>query len=185
MINSVGIIGNGFVGNAIYINLNDKVDIKVFDVDPNKSINTLDNVLDSDLMFVCLPTPMSCGGVCDVSFVFDFFKTVQSKGIFILKSTVPIGTTEKLCKMRPDLKIIHNPEFLTAVNASEDFLNSDRTILGGDVLWCEIVKEFFLKYFPNSPIQIVASGESETIKYFSNCFLASKIAFFNNLCYYI
>ena len=58
----IGIIGNGFVGNAVYQNFRDKVTTKVYDVDKNKSFNTLSEVLECDYIFVCLPTPMKSGG---------------------------------------------------------------------------------------------------------------------------
>ena len=70
---SVGIIGNGFVGNAVYQNLRDKVYCKVFDVDKNRSLNTLDEVINQDFIFVCLPTPMRMDGSCDLSILDNFF----------------------------------------------------------------------------------------------------------------
>lgn len=180
---NVGIIGNGFVGNAVYQNFKTKLETKVYDIDSNRSYNSLQEVLDSNLIFVCLPTPMSDTGECDLSYILELFenKEIKSNGIFIIKSTVSIGTTVKLSKIRQDLKIIHNPEFLTAVNAVEDFRNSDRNILGGYYDLCKEVEKVFVELFPHIPTQITTSNESETIKYFSNCFLASKIAFFNNL----
>lgn len=179
----IGIIGNGFVGNAIYQNFKDKVITKVYDVRDDKRLNTEKEVLECDIVFVCLPTPMKENGDCDLSFVQNFFKQVDfnSRTLFVIKSTVPIGTTESLCIKRPDLKIVHNPEFLTAVNAVEDFLNTDRNIIGGKQEWAMQLKDFFIQHFPKTPIQLVSSNESETIKYFCNSFLASKVAFFNNL----
>lgn len=181
---NIGIVGNGFVGNAIYQNFKDKVVTKVFDVQSQKCFNTMDEVLGSDIIFVCLPTPMKNDGKCDLSFVMNFFETVQVKNgaaLFVIKSTVPIGTTDKILEKRPDLRIVHNPEFLTAVNAVEDFSNSDRHIIGGKQDWCITLRNFYLDHFPFTPIQIVKSRESETIKYFCNSFLASKVSFFNNL----
>lgn len=179
----IGIIGNGFVGNAIYQNFKDKVETKVFDIRPEKCLNIKQDVIESDIVFVCLPTPMMADGQCDLSFVEDFFKTaqVQSDPLFVIKSTVPIGTTERLRRIRDDLRIVHNPEFLTAVNAVEDFRFADRNIIGGYQKWCLELREFYLTHYPNTPIQIVNSNESETIKYFCNSYLASKVAFFNNL----
>ena len=183
----VGVIGNGFVGNAIYQNFKDKVLTKVYDVKFEKRLNELEEVLNSDIIFICLPTPMQSTGECDLSFVNAFFmdiekrsKTLKKDPLFVIKSTVPIGTTEKLSRKYP-FNIVHNQEFLTAVNAVEDFRNSDRNIIGGNLAYCVQLREFYLKYFPNTPIQIVSSNESETIKYFCNSFLASKVAFFNNL----
>lgn len=180
----IGIIGNGFVGNAIYQNFKDKVETKVFDVKQEKSLNSLSETVASDFVFVCLPTPMKQNGECDLSFIENFFKTVEPTKVdplFVIKSTVPIGTTERLCRIRDDLRIVHNPEFLTAVNAVEDFRNSDRNIIGGYQKWCLELRELYEKHFPYTQIQIVKSKESETIKYFCNSFLAAKVAFFNNL----
>jgi UDPglucose 6-dehydrogenase len=179
---NIGIVGGGFVGNAIYQNFKDKVITKIYDINPKKGLNTLDEVLDSNIIFVCLPTPMKDNGECDLSFVTNFFQSVApKKGLFVIKSTVPIGTTDKLLQLRPDLKIVHNPEFLTAVNAVEDFRNSDRNIIGGHQEWCIELRNFFLDHAPFTPVQIVKSKESETIKYFCNSFLAAKVSFFNNL----
>lgn len=180
----IGIVGNGFVGNAIYQNFKDKVETCVYDVKAEKSLNTLEEVINSDIVFVCLPTPMKSDGECDLSFIMNFFRSAEPKHenpLFVIKSTVPIGTTDRLRRMREDLRIIHNPEFLTAVNAVEDFRNSDRNIIGGFQKWCLELRDLYLKHFPNTPIQIVSSQESETIKYFCNSFLAAKVSFFNNL----
>jgi UDPglucose 6-dehydrogenase len=180
----IGIIGNGFVGNAIYQNFKNKVVTKVYDVKEEKRLNEFNDTLSSDIVFVCLPTPMKENGECDLSFVLNFFNELKlsyTNPLFVIKSTVPIGTTDLICKMRSDLKVVHNPEFLTAVNAVEDFRNSDRNIIGGKQEWCLQLKDLFDEHFPYTPIQIVSSKESETIKYFCNSFLAAKIAFFNNL----
>jgi UDPglucose 6-dehydrogenase len=99
----------------------------------------------------------------------------------VIKSTVPIGTTELLSRKRGDLRIVHNPEFLTAVNSVEDFQNAQRHIIGGSQESCHQLKDFYNKIFPYTPVQIVKSKESETIKYFANSFLASKVALFNVL----
>ena len=178
----IGIVGNGFVGNAIYQNFKDKVVNKVYDVRIHRSFNTLEDTVKSDIVFVCLPTPMQNNGKCDLSYVTEFFRTVEkSDALFVIKSTVPIGTTNFIIQRRNDLKVVHNPEFLTAVNAVEDFKNADRHIIGGRQDWCMILRDFYKEHFPNTPIQVVTSNESETIKYFANSFLAAKISFFNNL----
>lgn len=179
----IGVIGNGFVGNAIYQNFKDNVKVKVYDVDSKKCYNTLEETLKSEFVFVCLPTPMREDGTCNLSYITSFFKDVKStyNTLFVIKSTVPIGTTDSLCKLRPDLRIVHNPEFLTAVNSVEDFKNSDRHIIGGRQEWCIELRNLLLDLFPYTPVQIVKSKESETIKYFCNSFLAAKVAFFNNL----
>lgn len=180
----VGIIGNGFVGNAIYQNLKNKIrNLFVFDVDENKTINSYKETILSDIIFVCLPTPMKdkFGGECNLSFIDSFFDSIpaNTEGIFVIKSTVPIGTTEKISEKRKDLKIVHNPEFLTARNSVEDFNNADRNIIGGKPEVSSELEKFYLKYFPHIPTISVTSNESEAIKYFSNTYLSVKVCYFN------
>ena len=97
----IGIIGNGFVGNAIYQNFKDKELVKVYDVREQKRYNTLDDTMRTQIVFVCLPTPMKDDGQCDLSYILNFFETVEIANgyhpLFVIKSTVPIGTTELLC----------------------------------------------------------------------------------------
>jgi UDPglucose 6-dehydrogenase len=176
----IGIVGNGFVGNAVYQNLRDKVSCKVFDIDKNKSLNTLEEVLEQKFIFVCLPTPMKSSGECDLSILEKFFSNLPFvvEAIFVIKSTVPIGTTKKFAQK---YNVIHNPEFLTARNAVEDFRNSERNVVGGDQSLCNQFVEFFEQVFPNIPSVITTSDESEAIKYFANSFLACKVAYFNKM----
>ena len=65
----VGIIGNGFVGESQVFAFNPTCEIKIFDKNPLKSINTLNEVFESDFIFVCVPTPMKKNGGQDFSFI--------------------------------------------------------------------------------------------------------------------
>ena len=176
----IGIVGNGFVGNAVYQNLRDKVRCKVFDTDKNRSINTLEEVINQEFIFICLPTPMKSMGECDLSIIDNFFENLPDNltGTFVIKSTVPIGTTKSYTERH---NVIHNPEFLTARNAVNDFVNAERNIIGGDPELAVDFSKFYKKHFPQIPSIIVSSDESETIKYFSNVFLAYKVAYFNKI----
>ncbi len=182
-INKIGIIGNGFVGNAIYQNIKKIFNTVVYDIEESKRLNTYEEVIKSDIIFVCLPTPMKHaeGSECNLSILNNFFQQIPRSvnGIFVIKSTVPVGTTKSIQKTRNDLKIIHNPEFLTAANAVEDFKNSDRHVLGGNLEYCSILKDILLKITPSAQNILVSSDESESIKYFANTFLATKVAYFN------
>ena len=187
---TIGIVGNGFVGNAVAKGFQDKVsEVRIYDIDEGKSTHSYLNTMVSDYIFVCLPTPMidAEGGECNLSTIENFFEELPTTidGIIIIKSTVPVGTTERLSSKYPYLKIVHNPEFLTANNAEDDFINSDRHIIGGKnghLLW---VTGLYKACFPAIPVISMKSEESELVKYFSNCFLASKVMIFNemkNLC---
>ena len=176
----IGIVGNGFVGNAVYQNFRDKTICKVYDVDKNRSLNTLGEVINCDFIFVCLPTPMKAGGECDLTIINDFFDKLPEciPATFVIKSTIPIGTTKTFTEKH---NVIHNPEFLTARNAIQDFANNERNIVGGDIDLCVDFVTMFEKHFPNIPSIITTSDESEAIKYFSNTFLAYKVAYFNKI----
>ena len=188
---TVGIVGNGFVGNALYQNLRDKVQCKVYDVDKNRSFNTLEEVVEQEYVFVCLPTPMRKDGSCDLSILEKFFEDIEEMDLdilkertFIIKSTVPIGTTKRLAEKHSLTWIVHNPEFLTARNAVHDFKVAQRTIIGGDSLLTSRVAQLYwgyLHYGEDHKIIQCSSDESEAIKYFSNTFLAYKVAYFNKV----
>ena len=188
---TVGIVGNGFVGNALYQNLRDKVQCKVYDVDRNRSFNTLEEVVEQEFIFVCLPTPMRKDGSCNLSILEKFFQDIEDMDLdilkertFIIKSTVPIGTTKRLAEKHSLTWIVHNPEFLTARNAVHDFKVAQRTIIGGDSLLTSRVAQLYwgyLHYGEDHKIIQCSSDESEAIKYFSNTFLAYKVAYFNKV----
>lgn len=182
---TIGVIGNGFVGNATAKGFEPKVkSVRVYDLDPDKTKNTFEETLDSDFVFVCLPTPMldAEGGDCNLEIVKNFFEVASrftKCGILILKSTVPIGTTEKIRTKYPQLKLVHNPEFLTAANAVSDFENADRIVIGGSGSELEKVFDLYASTFGLVDIFRMTPTESESVKYFANCFLATKVMMFN------
>ena len=93
---TVGVIGNGFVGESQAFAFSPTCEIKIFDKNPLKSINTLNEVLESDFIFVCVPTPMKKDGNQDFSFIENVFENAKKGPIYIIKSTVLPGSTKKL-----------------------------------------------------------------------------------------
>jgi len=186
---SVSIIGNGFVGSAVANGFSSKgCSVKIFDKKKDLSTHSLEESLRSNFVFICVPTPMTdaIGGDCNLSIVescFEDINAIGSKAIFIVKSTVPIGTTKYLQEKYPDLKIVHSPEFLTAKYAKEDFLNADRHIIGyvSKKNIGEKVIKLFEKTFPHIQTLLMSSDESESVKYIANCFFATKVSFFNEI----
>lgn len=188
---SVGIVGCGFVGNAIVNGFKSTNPVKSYDIDPSKSSHSIEEVLKCNFIFVCLPTPMDeRNGSCDCSFIYDFFKSIKDKdrhndSIFIIKSTVPIGTTRDINnKFGLENKIVHSAEFLSARTANIDFITAPRYIVGGDMEnnWAiKKVKELHKNRFPQTNIFEMSYEESEFTKYLCNCFYASKILFMNEM----
>jgi len=183
---TIGVIGNGFVGNAVAKGFENHLDVLIYDLDDTRSTHSYEDTLQCDFVFVCLPTPMidAEGGRCNLSILDKFFKEaseVNTQATFIIKSTVPIGTTERLCNEYPNMNIIHNPEFLTAANAEYDFVNADRHVFGGSSNLVSSVAKMYQSIFPSIPIIKMKSTESECVKYFANCFLAAKVMIFNEM----
>jgi UDPglucose 6-dehydrogenase len=179
----IGIIGQGFVGNAVYQKFKKYFDILTFDTDSKLANSTYEELtLLCDVIFLCLPTPMNDDGSCHINIVEDELnKLNEGKYIVVIKSTVPPGTVEKWNKEFKNLKIVFNPEFLTERNAVDDFNNQNRIILGGPRPATTKLKQIYSKVFPNAHIIKTGSTHAEMVKYFTNCFLALKVSFANEM----
>ena len=179
----LGIIGKGFVGSAV-ANGFDK-DCEQIIVDPWYNNNTLDDVLDCKLVFVCVPTPVAEDGSCDVSIAKDVLtelNRLQYKGVVVIKSTIIPDYLQEF-KKEYDLKIVYNPEFLTEANANDDFKNPPFQVFGGKWRDCEVVEKAYLRY---SSVRIVPTFKvdlttASLLKYTINSWLATKVTFFNEL----
>jgi len=184
----IGIVGQGFVGSAIKAGLEDFYPIKTYDIDSEKCNSTLEGLVkESTIIFQCLPTPMKQSGECDLSIVFESANNINNlcsgseDKILIIKSTVPPGTTRIINEKCKNIDVIFSPEFLTEANSFGDFKNQSRIILGGFRPATTVVKMMFRKAFPQIPIVKTSAEIAETVKYFTNCFLASKVIFANEM----
>jgi UDPglucose 6-dehydrogenase len=175
----IGVIGNGYVGEAISFAFSSFSELSIFDKNPSKSKNDLDSTHASDFVFVCVPTPMLKNGSQDLSFVDSVFKNATNKPIYILKSTVLPGTTESLIKKYEDVKIVFSPEFLTEKNSKKDIINPSRIILGGQNNLINKVKKLFELQFESERIILTDSKTAELVKYMNNTFLATKVSIMN------
>ena len=180
---NLGIIGKGFVGSAVANGFNK--DCEQIIVDPKYTDNTIEDVLDCKLIFVCVPTPVAEDGSCDVSIAKDVLTELnrrQYKGVVVIKSTIIPDYLHEF-KKTYDLKIVYNPEFLTEANANEDFKNPPFQVFGGKWRDCEVVEKAYLRY---SSVRIVPTFKvdlttASLLKYTINSWLATKVVFFNEL----
>ena len=175
----VGIIGNGFVGESIAFAFSPTTDIKIYDVDPLKSLNTLEEIYKCDFVFVCVPTPMNKNGTQDLSYIKKVFNRAKPGPIYIIKSTVIPGTTRDLVSEYQYLDIIFSPEFLTERTAKLDMLTQARIILGGIDTLTDKVKKLFEQRFKNRTFIQTDSKTAELIKYMNNSFFATKVSIMN------
>lgn len=187
------IVGFGFVGNAIYNSLlirNFKEDINLFIYDKYKNGGIGKINYDTDIMFLCLPTPYDEKiykyNIESIIETFDILKNNNYKGIIVLKSTIEPETTFNLSNVYSNLTIFHNPEFLSAKTAIQDFNNQKHIVIGSPYndnkyTKIDILIDFYKKYYPDSNISLCKSIESESMKIFCNSFYAIKIQFFTEL----
>ena len=186
---NISIIGLGFVGNAMYKAFTNKGinNISVYDKFKDGGIGDLNNCLNSDLMFLCLPTvydlKLKKYDLIPIEDTLEILKNNNYKGLVVIKSTVTPNTTNILAKKYEILNLCHNPEFLSAKTAYDDFLNQKHIVLGksDNCNNLDLLKTFYEKYWPNSKISICSSDESEAVKLGCNCFYSVKIQFFNEL----
>ena len=191
----IGIIGQGFVGSAIYEGLKNYYQVFTYDLDEEKCNSTHEQVArESNIIFACVPTPMRKDGSCDTRILEKVIVKINddvrsdpdcNRPIIVVKSTVPPGTTEKLNKLASVCSVCFSPEFLTEANSFDDFKNQSRIVIGGDpssnCRSARVVKSMFRKPFPRIPIVVTKFETAEMVKYFTNCFLATKVIFANEM----
>lgn len=181
---AIGIIGQGFVGNAIYQKFKNYYRVYTYDLDSSKCNSSEQDTLNNEIVFICLPTPMKPDGRCDTSLVEKAVKRCVEFGktkTVVIKSTVTPGTSAKLNSQYLNLDVVFNPEFLTEVNAIEDFNNQNRIILGGPRPSTTRLKTIYRKIFPKAHIIKTGSTHAEMVKYVTNTFLATKVSFANEI----
>jgi len=188
----IGIIGKGFVGSAVQHGFSPSVgcdaEVKVYDKDPLKSLNTIDETINnSDFVFVSVPTPSNHDGSADLtileSALNDIADIITNKDtIILIRSTIIPGTTRNLQLKFNNLKLVFNPEFLTERSANFDFINQSRAIFGGEKANTNKVADLFRWRFGASLSILETDFESaELIKYMANTFFATKISFLNDM----
>lgn len=151
--------------------------------------------LGADAIYIAVGTPEREDGSADLSFVnqvaVDIAKNIESNVVVVTKSTVPVGTNDKIKELikanlvnKVEVEIVSNPEFLREGSAIFDTFNGERIVIGSDnEAAANLIEEI------NKPLGIPVFKtdlkSSELIKYASNAFLATKISFINeisNIC---
>ena len=183
----IGIIGQGYVGTALKEGFQDFYQVETYDkYDIGKSTHSkISDIVElSDVIFVCVPTPMRQDGSCYTGIVEEVIREINENAngqIVVIKSTVPPGTTDRINQEYTHSTVIFNPEFLTEANFIQDFKNQSRIILGGDRKGTNIVRQIYSRIFPNATIVKTGAKHAEMVKYFTNCFLATKVSFANEM----
>ncbi len=146
----------------------------------------------SDIIFLALPTPPGEDGSADLSYILgvaeELGKIITSYKVIIDKSTVPVGTAEKVhaaiaANATVDFDVVSNPEFLREGFAVDDFLKPDRVVIGTTSDRAKTVMKELYKPFvrQGNPILFMDEKSAELTKYAANSFLATKITFMNEI----
>ena len=183
---NIGLIGIGNVGNAVKYGFQTKRGHNVTTHDIKFSDTSVKNVFEnSEIIFICISTPQSTNGSCDVSGIYQtcselnaFAEKNSEKKDVVIKSTVEPGTTDTLSKKFSSLRFAMNPEFLLERAAVHDFCHQDICVIGTnyDDLYEKIVKahgNLAQEFIKTTPVN------AEVVKYFCNVFNSTRIIFAN------
>lgn len=183
----IGIIGIGVVGKAIkegfeYIGHN------VVPYDLKLESTKIEDVLDCEVVYITVSTPIGLNGECDLTSVYDVVNKLNDlsfKGLVAIKSTVEPGSTNKLSEQFNKLRFVFVPEFLKERCAFDDFVFNNNILVVGATN--EQDYEIVVRSHGNLPVHKMKMLpiEAELMKYFSNTYKATKITFansFNKVC---
>ena len=150
----------------------------------------------SQIVFIAVGTPTGEDGSADLTHVLDVSrdigKAMNGYKVIVDKSTVPVGTSEKVREAvrkqtSHPFSVVSNPEFLKQGAAIEDFMKPDRVVIGADdQRSAEIMRELYAPFTrTGAPIMMMDCASAELCKYAANAMLATRISFMNevaNVC---
>ena len=148
-----------------------------------------------EIIFLALPTPEDEDGSADLSYVLDVSseigKKIKSYKVIVDKSTVPVGTAEKVKAVisenaNCDFDVVSNPEFLREGFAVDDFLKPERIVIGSSSEKAtQLMQKLYAPFVRSgNPIIVMDEKSAELTKYAANSFLATKITFMNEIANY-
>ena len=155
--------------------------------------NSVNTDLDkATLIFIAVGTPSNQDGTPNLTSVYQSLDSllpfIKSYKIFVLKSTVPIGTNHEVKKylsnkLKTEFDIVSNPEFLKEGTAVQDFMKPDRIVIGAESIKAqEVMKDLYSHFTRNGhPVLVMDLLSAETVKYASNLMLALKVSFINEI----
>lgn len=174
----VGIIGYGTVGQATAALFGN-----VVIHDPLKGYAGASNLPKCGVLFVCVPTPATPDGRCDLGMVKAAIESIapllSDSQVVAVRSTVPPGTVRQLQEEFPNTHFAANPEFLRAHRAQKDATHPRRVVIGADTAYARqtLLRAYYSRLKHRVPYLVTDSLTAEFIKYAANCFLATKITY--------
>jgi len=180
----IGIIGFGYVGQAIGWSYQYKAELVIRDPKLVDSAS-LDQLASCDAIFVCVPSPSTEDGHCDTAILETTLKELLFVNInkqipIISKVTAPPSVYARLQEEYPNL--VYCPEFLTAANNVADYANSSYFVLGGNYDWCVKARDVIQLgvHLAHDKFTIIDIKTAAMYKYMMNSYLATKVTFMND-----
>jgi UDPglucose 6-dehydrogenase len=177
----IGFIGQGFIGKN-YANDFEKRGLDIVRYDIENYADNKDKIKDCDIVLIAVPTPTTIDGFDD-SIVQEVLSLIGKDKIAVIKSTLQVGTTNKMQKLFPDITVMHSPEFLREKYAADDAKHPNRNIVGiTDINNKELHRkaETVMNVLAKAPYNLITQVENaEMIKYGGNCLLYFKVVFMN------
>lgn len=179
----IGFIGQGFIGKNYADDFEERgYQVVRYAKEEKYQLNEAE-ISTCDIVFIAVPTPSTPEGF-DYSIVDSVLSLVGKGKIAVIKSTMQPGSTEKLADKYSEIYVMHSPEFLREKTAHMDAKNPERNIIGiphNTPEWREKANEV-LSVLPPAPFSTVIDVRSaELVKYIGNCFLTTKVVFFNTM----
>jgi len=176
-----GICGTGMVGGAMKRYFEKKDSVELFTYDKGKQEGSLEEVSKASVIFICVPTPWDEQTKhFDTGIVEEVISSLPAGKVIVIKSTISIGTTDRLQKLFPSQRILFNPEFLTEETTDQDMNYPDRQIIGFASVDGYRTSGELMHLLPLAPYEaIVPASQAEAVKLFGNSWLATKVALMN------
>ncbi len=179
----IGIIGLGIIGGALKYGF-EKLGLKVRVHDTKFPDSKIENILNSEIVYICVPTPSNEDGSCNTSIVesvVDELHKLKYGGIITIKSTVIPGTTQKLIERYNNDKICFCPEFLRERCAISDMVENHELLAVGTKI--SFIYDTIVKCHGKYPknFRQLSPTEAEFLKYYSNCYNTLKVVFANQM----
>jgi len=179
----IGIIGLGAIGSAIKLGF-EKVGHNVKGYDIAMPETKFDDLLKSEIIYICVPTPQDADGSCDTSIVVSVVEELKHSafyGVIAIKSTVEPGTTQKLIDEFKNWNICFVPEFLRERSPFIDFVENHTLLAVGTRQ--DRVFDTVIRCHGSLPQNVVRMSptDAEVLKYYQNVYNALRVIFANEM----
>lgn len=177
----IGVIGLGSVGKAVKHALSFYHPCTGYDI---RGEYSWEDILDTSVVFICVPTPEGGDGRLDCSIVESVLSRLSSSryaGIVVVKSTIGVGFMDEAVTEYQDLRLVYMPEFLRERSNFRWFVNPDRLVFSGKEADVEEVLQYFAWVEDDVPVLRMTHREAELGKLAHNAYIALKVSFTNEI----